>query len=266
MTHEPAQDDPIIAAYDKGIVDRSMRSYYGADNFCNVGYWSEACSGLGEASQALVAKLIAHIPESAESILDVGCGLGATTRQIKLARPAADVTGVNISEFQVQEARRNAPNCHFQCMDAANLSLEDASFDALVSVEAAFHFNTRAAFLAHAFRVLKPGGVLAMADLLPNPGPMAQQITVWPVADVNHLDSCEAYASLLSSLGFADVLIEDITANTWAAWCKNIEKSLPLDCQSGVISRETMESHLAILPALLASVKSYMAVYAVKPK
>jgi ubiquinone/menaquinone biosynthesis C-methylase UbiE len=45
-------------------------------------------------------------------------------------------------------------------MDAARLAFADAQFDAVICVEAAFHFDTRAAFLREALRVLKPAGAL----------------------------------------------------------------------------------------------------------
>jgi SAM-dependent methyltransferase len=49
--------------------------------------------------------------------------------------------------------------------DATRLPFAAASFDGVISVEAAFHFASRARFFAETFHVLRPGGVLSMSDI-----------------------------------------------------------------------------------------------------
>ncbi len=99
-------------------------------------------------------------------ILDVGCGIGGSSR-ILAKYYGFNVTGITISSAQVKRARELTPlgcNCNFQVMDALNLKFEDGSFDAVWSVEAGAHMNDKAKFADEMLRTLRPGGYLALAD------------------------------------------------------------------------------------------------------
>ena len=100
------------------------------------------------------------------TVLDVGCGIGGSSRI--LARDyGCEVTGVSISPSQIRRAGeltpRNLP-VRFQIDDAMSLSFPDASFDVVWSVEAGPHMPDKAVFARELMRVLKPGGVLVVAD------------------------------------------------------------------------------------------------------
>ncbi len=102
-------------------------------------------------------------------ILDIGCGTGRTLAQIRQALPTAQLTGLDLSPFYVEAARRESgPSAPFEvvCGNAESLGFADASFDAVVSVFL-FHElpkNARRRVWSEALRVLRPGGRLVIID------------------------------------------------------------------------------------------------------
>ena len=99
-------------------------------------------------------------------VLDVGCGIGGSARI--LARDYGfDVLGISISPGQIARAQALTPtglSCGFAVMDALDLQLSDGSFDAVWSVEAGPHMPDKQRYADELLRVLRPGGVLAVAD------------------------------------------------------------------------------------------------------
>jgi SAM-dependent methyltransferase len=104
--------------------------------------------------------------------LEVGCGSGGPA--LFLARETgAQVTGVDVDEQGVAQANRMAQElgmaerAQFQQADASQpLPFEDATFDAVLSVDAINHLPDRLAVLYELRRVLKPGGRLLFTDPL----------------------------------------------------------------------------------------------------
>lgn len=99
-------------------------------------------------------------------ILDVGCGTGRTLAQIHQALPDARLTGIDLSPFYVETARRDAPFAALVAGNAESLPFADGSFDAVVSVFL-FHElprNTRRTVWAEVARVLRPGGRFVVVD------------------------------------------------------------------------------------------------------
>jgi MPBQ/MSBQ methyltransferase len=99
-------------------------------------------------------------------VLDVGCGIGGSARI--LARDYGfEVLGISISPGQIARARTLTPEglpCRFAVMDALALELADGSFDAVWSVEAGPHMPDKQRYADELLRVLRPGGLLAVAD------------------------------------------------------------------------------------------------------
>jgi ubiquinone/menaquinone biosynthesis C-methylase UbiE len=103
------------------------------------------------------------------TVLDVACGTGNVA--VPLARRGAVVTGVDIAANLLVQARARAEaeklTITFDEGDAEQLPYADGSFDAVVSMFGAM-FAPRPELVASEFaRVLKPGGLLAMANWNP---------------------------------------------------------------------------------------------------
>ena len=97
-------------------------------------------------------------------VLDVACGEGYGSE--RLAREAAHVTGVDISEAAIAHAREayaSRGNLEFACAPCTRLPLADASVDVAVSFETLEHIEEQAQFLAELARVLAPDGVLVLS-------------------------------------------------------------------------------------------------------
>jgi MPBQ/MSBQ methyltransferase len=100
------------------------------------------------------------------TVLDVGCGIGGSSRILAQDYGFA-VTGVTISPQQVQRAQELTPqglDAQFKVDDAMALSFPDGSFDVVWSIEAGPHMPDKAVFAQELMRVLKPGGILVLAD------------------------------------------------------------------------------------------------------
>ena len=101
--------------------------------------------------------------DSAQKILDVGCGIGGST--LYLAQKFnASATGITLSPVQAGRAteRAQAAGCsettQFQVADALNMPFADNSFDLVWSLESGEHMADKQKFLQECYRVLKPGG------------------------------------------------------------------------------------------------------------
>jgi SAM-dependent methyltransferase len=208
----------MLRLYDRTMVGRHQRRYYEDSGFYNFGYWGGHASSQREASEALVDQLVARIVGKHGRILDVACGLGASTKRLMLSYPSGMITAINLSETQLAEARKRAPGCDFRQMDAVRLDFPDAHFDAVICVEAAFHFETRERFLGEAMRVLKPAGSLVLSDIIFRRSWVPQE----HVPRANLVPDIPSYRQLLQAAGFADIDVQDETQACLGGFRRNL--------------------------------------------
>ena len=107
-----------------------------------------------------LADLHQRLPASS-AVLDLGCGCGIPVARF-LAGAGHQVTGVDISQVQIDRARRLVPNASFLRGDATELDLPPASFDAVVCLYVLIHLplTEQPRLLDRIATWLHPGGWL----------------------------------------------------------------------------------------------------------
>jgi MPBQ/MSBQ methyltransferase len=178
--------------------------------FWNYGYWFPTTSAVETASEQLLEHLLAKLPSGAVRVLDVAFGKGESTRRLCKIFGEPNVIGINIAADQLEAARKRGVGCELRIMDAAQMQFEEESFDAVVCIEAAFHFHTRTKFLERARALLRPGGRLIMSDLLLRSG-HGLSPDVFPTE--NQVQSLDEYSAAFKRAGFGhhQVQIDDTT-------------------------------------------------------
>ncbi len=168
------------------------------------------------------------------TVLDVGCGIGGSSRILARDYKFA-VTAVTISPQQVQRAQELTSaelDLKFLVDDAMALSFPDGSFDVVWSIEAGPHMPDKAVFARELMRVLKPGGILVLADWnqrddRQNPlnfweKPVMQQL----LDQWSHpaFSSIEGFSELLEATEFVEgkVVTADWTEQTIPSWLDSI--------------------------------------------
>ena len=102
--------------------------------------------------------------ESGDKILDVACGTGVLAREaLRRTGPDGQVVGLDLNEGMLAVAARTEPAIEWRRGDAGSLPFADSGFDAVVSQFALMYFADREAALREMWRVLAPGGRLAVA-------------------------------------------------------------------------------------------------------
>jgi SAM-dependent methyltransferase len=111
---------------------------------------------------------------SGDVVLDVCCGAGASALPAARAvGPTGNVLGLDLAEPLLALARQRAAtlglgNVSFRECDATAAGLASGSFDAVVCVFGVFFAADMAAFIAEMWRLVRPGGTLAITTWGPD--------------------------------------------------------------------------------------------------
>ncbi|MGC1306333.1 MAG: methyltransferase domain-containing protein [Phormidesmis sp.] len=220
---------------------------------------------------------------AAQTILDVGCGIGGST--LFLAdRFNARAVGITLSPVQAQRARDRAtetgiasqpwetfpdtatadtPAVHFQVTDALATPFPDNTFDFIWSMESGEHMPDKQAFLAECYRLLKPGGTFLMATWchrsthnLAGPLTEAEQLHLDQLYQLYHLPyviSLSAYGELAQGVGFTDLEMADWSQQVEFFWQDVVRSTIDPRVIAGIFQAGTQTVRGAIAIALMTT-------------
>ncbi len=148
-----------------------------------------------------------NLPEEAR-VLDVACGIGTTT--LMMARQfGLDAVGVDFSEANIEKARQASAQTppvivSFFQRNADSLMLPSASLDAVVCECAVSTFSNQSQVVDEFARVLKPGGVVGISDMVVNgelPDEVARHVAPWTC--MSEARTVAGYQQLFLDAGFS---------------------------------------------------------------
>ena len=156
-------------------------------------------------------------------ILDMGCGLGTTVRYALSRYPIKSITGITIVPWQIDEAKRLMKNefhsykASFELQDYQATSYAGNNFDGVYALESSCHASgsDKKRFLKEAYRLLKPGKRLVIADAYLKRKDKANPVfeymynkmcEYWAVEEFGNIEDIQA---AMKDVGFSNIHIEE---------------------------------------------------------
>lgn len=275
MSDTSQQHQSIAGYYTRRHAQR--RDMFGDQPFANYGYWTRPDLNMAEASEAMASLVAASAGlSSLDDVLDVGCGYGACAVVYAQRFAPRSITGVDITEIRIEEGRKYVERCghaatvQLEVGSATQLRFAENSFDKVLAVECAFHFDTRADFFREAARVLRPGGVLALTDLLPAetldiPAYLTAANQLAMGLDMYHRVNAypaSVYREHLIAAGFVDILIENITPFALARFIPKVREYAQ---RPGTVDSDKIMAHADKLQRVVDLGEQYVLVVARLP-
>lgn len=159
----------------------------------------------------LLKKIVADLASTgtAPTVLDLGCGGGHVS--FAVAPSAASVTACDLSAQMLEVVAaaaiaRDLPNIRTTRMAAEKLSFADASFDLVITRFSAHHWSDVSAGLREMHRVLRPGGMMVVIDIVAPENPLHDTTlqAIELLRDASHVRDYRVgeWAAMLEAAGF----------------------------------------------------------------
>jgi cyclopropane fatty-acyl-phospholipid synthase-like methyltransferase len=212
----------VVAYYEETWFDYRLLWMTLGNPAIHFGYWDEETKRHGQSLDNMnrVMADIARVSQG-DRVLDAGCGVGGAAFWLAQNRGAL-VQGITIVPSQTFRARRIAiarrldGRASFSCQDYCRTAFADETFDVVWAQESVCHADDKAAFLAEASRLLRPGGRLVMAEYVrtsrTNTGDDERLLASWLRAwAIPSLATAEDLARWAEDAAFEEVSVRDVT-------------------------------------------------------
>ncbi len=241
MTSDPRSDGRARTIWPRSTPESAVERFYSHGvngetdihrGFLNFGLWERSIADYVAAAENLVRRLGTMLGLQAGSrLLDVACGMGSQDVHLQRTFGPLEIDGLDVTWQHVERARRRARDealgdrLRFHHGTATALPFSPGSFTHLMSIEGPEHFDTRRRFFDEAMRVLRPGGVMCLADYTVNARPrnviertvFGAVLRMWKVPSANVV-SADEYRTQLCQTGFEDVSLDHVGPLTFPGY------------------------------------------------
>lgn len=215
----------IVSYYDATRLDYKFLWFGKGNRSVHFGYYDREINTHHDALHNLnkVMALKGGITHG-DLILDAGCGQGGSA--VWLARNYnVHVKGITLVPHQVKKAEKHARKygvdnrVSFFEQDYTGTDFPDETFTVIWACESLCHAEEKIRFYKEAYRLLKPGGRLVIADYFRNARPLHDQgekllhdwLNGW---SINDIDTEEEHCKNATESGFSGFTFENITEFT----------------------------------------------------
>lgn len=237
----------VIGSQFEGREERSVAEMYDQDdlsacslfagNFINFGFWENPLSKDPisvaqriESEKNLYRFVVNKLGISKDDkLLEIACGQGVGSSLAMAEFNPKEIHGIDFSKAQISRAKKvnsdiiqkHSERIFFQEGAAESIPYGPDSFEKIFSIEAIQHFENLEKFAKEAYRVLKPGGKLAVASFFGTSDRSNKSLATMIQTIKDGIDKATPiyqFEEILKLNGFKNVEIESIGNHVWLGY------------------------------------------------